>query len=64
MLDKAKRAPKAPKSRTDWARLRSTTDADIARQISGDPDDAPLLSREEILRQYKPHPPRVKPRTA
>jgi putative transcriptional regulator len=29
---------------TDWAAIDAQTDADIARQVAGDPDAAPILS--------------------
>ena|SRR5438045_4305466 len=32
----------------DWARIDATTDADIARQISEDPDTAPIFSAKQI----------------
>jgi putative transcriptional regulator len=32
---------------TDWAAVDAQTDADIARQVAGDPDAAPILSEAE-----------------
>ena len=49
-----------PASRTDWDRLRSMTDAEIVAAAKDDPDSAPILSAEEVRRQYKPHPPRIR----
>ena len=49
-----------PASRTDWNRLRLMTDAEIVAAARSDPDSAPILSLEEVRRQYKPHPPRIK----
>lgn len=34
------------KGRTDWARVRATTDEEIRRQIAADPDVAPELDDE------------------
>ena len=50
----------APASRTDWDRLRLMTDAEIVAAVKGDPDSAPILSAEEVRRQYKLHPPRIR----
>ena len=50
----------APASQTDWKRLRSMTDAEITAAAKSDPDSAPILSLEEVRRQYKPHPPRIR----
>ena len=52
--------PHQPASRTDWERLRTMTDEDIQRGIDNDPDSAPILSDEQMRREYKPHPPRIK----
>lgn len=45
--------PRKHKSRTDWKRLRSLTDEDIARAVASDPDAAPIMPiewwREAIL---------------
>jgi putative transcriptional regulator len=38
------------KAEIDWARVDATTDEDIAAQVAGDPDAAPLLSDDEIER--------------
>jgi uncharacterized protein (DUF4415 family) len=35
-----------PPDRTDWARVRALTDADIAKAVADDPDAAPLLDDE------------------
>jgi len=32
---------------TDWATVDAQTDADIARNVAGDPDTAPILSEAE-----------------
>jgi uncharacterized protein (DUF4415 family) len=32
-----------PPGKTDWARVRALTDADIAKAVAEDPDAAPLL---------------------
>ena len=32
---------------TDWAAVDAQSDADIARQVAGDPDAAPILSEAE-----------------
>jgi uncharacterized protein (DUF4415 family) len=37
--------PDQPKGLTDWARLRTQTDADIDAAIASDPDAAPPLDR-------------------
>ena len=42
--------PKKHKSKTDWARVRALTDADIARAVAAYPDAAPLLSEASSLR--------------
>ena len=38
--------PRKHKSRTDWKRLRSLTDEDIARAVASDPDAAPIMPIE------------------
>ncbi len=53
-----KKADLAP-TQTDWKRLRSMTDEDIARAVADDPDAAPLYTAEE-MKQFKPHPARIK----
>lgn len=35
-------------SETDWARIDAMTDEDIAKQVAGNPDAAPLMSDTEI----------------
>ncbi len=55
MTNKAGLAP----TQTDWKRLRSMTDEDIARAVADDPDAAPIPTADE-LRQYKPAPARNK----
>jgi uncharacterized protein YegP (UPF0339 family) len=40
----------AEESRTDWARLRALTDAEIEAAITGDPDSYSFEQREEIGR--------------
>jgi len=47
-------------SGTDWNRLKTMTDDDIARAVARDPDAAPILPEEEMRRRYKPAPPRIK----
>lgn len=42
--------PKRHKDRTDWARVRALTDADIAAAVAADPDAAPLSSEASWLR--------------
>ncbi len=44
-------------TQTDWKRLRSMTDEDIARAVADDPDAAPIPKTDE-LQQYKPAPAR------
>ena len=39
-------ADEMPPDRTDWARVRALTDADIAKAVAEDPDAAPLLDDE------------------
>jgi uncharacterized protein (DUF4415 family) len=41
-----------PKGKTDWARVRALTDADIAKAVAADPDAAPLLDDEWFKRAY------------
>jgi hypothetical protein len=48
-----------PETQTDWQRLRSMTDEDIARAVANDPDAAPLYTAEE-LKRFKPAPARNK----
>lgn len=55
VTNKADLAP----TQTDWKRLRSITDEDIARAVADDPDAAPILTTDEI-QQYKPAPARNK----
>ena len=43
-LDEAKRM----RGKTDWKRLRTQTDEDIARAVAEDPDAAPLATEEEL----------------
>jgi putative transcriptional regulator len=38
------------KAEIDWRRCDATTDEDIAAQVAGNPDAAPLLTDEEIER--------------
>ena len=47
------------RTQTDWKRLRSMTDADIAQAVADDPDAAPIPTAEE-MKEYKPAPPRAK----
>ena len=54
-VTKAELAP----TQTDWKRLRSMTDEDIARAVADDPDAAPLYTAEE-LKRFKPAPARNK----
>jgi len=54
-VTKAELAP----TQTDWKRLRSMTDEDIARAVADDPDAAPLYTAEEMKR-FKPAPARNK----
>ncbi len=46
-------------TQTDWQRLRSMTDEDIARAVADDPDAAPLYT-DEKLKRFKPAPARNK----
>jgi hypothetical protein len=46
-------------TQTDWKRLRSMTDEDIARAVAGDPDAAPIPT-ESDLKVYKPAPARAR----
>jgi uncharacterized protein (DUF4415 family) len=41
--------PKKHKSKTDWARVRALTDADIAAAVAADPDAAPLSTEASWL---------------
>ena len=43
-------------TQTDWERLRTMTDADIARAVADDPDAAPIPTTTE-MGEYKPAPP-------
>lgn len=47
--------PDLSATRTDWQRLRVTSDEDIARAVELDPDAAPILPAEE-LKTYQPAP--------
>jgi putative transcriptional regulator len=38
------------KAKIDWSRFDATTDEDIAAQVAGNPEAAPLLSDEEVER--------------
>lgn len=58
MTTAATKADLAP-TQTDWKRLRSMTDEDIARAVADDPDAAPLHTAEE-LKRFKPAPARNK----
>jgi hypothetical protein len=58
MTTAATKADLAP-TQTDWKRLRSMTDEDIARAVADDPDAAPLYTAEE-LKRFKPAPARNK----
>ncbi|HZP19832.1 MAG TPA: helix-turn-helix domain-containing protein [Bauldia sp.] len=40
---------KASKPAVDWARIRATTDADIARQVAEDPDTAAEVTLEDLI---------------
>ncbi len=51
--------PELAPTQTDWKRLRSMTDEDIARAVADDPDAAPLYTAEE-LKRFKPAPARNK----
>ena len=46
-------------TQTDWKRLRSLTDDDIARAVAGEPDAAPIPTESE-LKEYKPAPARAR----
>ena len=46
-------------TQTDWRRLRSLTDEDIARAVADDPDAAPIPT-DEGMREYKPAPSRAR----
>ncbi len=58
MTTAATKAELAP-TQTDWKRLRSMSDEDIARAVADDPDAAPLYTAEE-LKRFKPAPARNK----
>lgn len=58
MTKAATKAELAP-TQTDWKRLRSITDEEIARAVADDPDAAPIPTAEE-LKHYKPTPARNK----
>lgn len=60
-MSTTKRRPKAGKrtGSVDWAKVRSTSDEDIARQIEEDPDTAPDvsdwdLSKAKLVRPLQP----------
>ena len=38
------------KSETDWARVQALTDADIEKAAACDPDDAPLLTDDQLAK--------------
>ncbi len=46
-------------TQTDWKRLRSMTDEDIARAVADDPDATPIPTSEE-MKVYKPVPTRAR----
>ncbi len=54
MQQQGERVEDKPEGRTDWDRLRKMTDAEIAQAVVHDPDAAPILSDEEMRREYKP----------
>lgn len=58
MTTATKKAELAPTG-TDWERLRTITDEEIARAVANDPDAAPIPTAEE-LKRYKPTPARNK----
>ena len=45
-----KRRDEADLSRVDWAKVRATTDEDIARMAAEDPDTPPPATDEEMAR--------------
>ncbi len=51
--------PELTPTQTDWKRLRSMTDEDIARAVADDPDAAPIPTESE-LKEYKPAPARAR----
>ncbi len=55
VINKANLVP----TQTDWKRLRSVTDEEIARAVADDPDAAPIYTAEE-MKQFKPAPARNK----
>ena len=58
MATSIKRTDLAP-TQTDWERLRSMTDEDIARAVAEDLDAAPIPTAEE-LKEYRPAPARAR----
>ncbi len=44
-------------TQTDWDRIRTQSDEDIARAVADDPDAAPIFTADE-LKLFKPAPPR------
>ena len=60
MKIKGSNSPNTPATGTDWAALDAMTEEDIIEQVRRNPDAAPILSPEEIKRQYKFHPARSK----
>ena len=46
MVRRTRSKRKSAESKTDWARLRATTDRDIERAVNADPDAAPILDKE------------------
>ena len=55
MQEQGERVEDKPEGRTDWDRLRKMTDLEIEQAVAQDPDAAPILSDEEMRREYKPH---------
>jgi hypothetical protein len=56
----ARETEKLSEGKSDWQRLRSMTDADIARAVASDPDAAPILTPEQLRQEYRPVPARAR----
>lgn len=46
--------------RTDWKRLKAMTDEEISKAAADDPDAPPILTKAEMKKRYRVHPPRIK----
>ena len=60
MLKHKQEAREPVEGKIDWSRVDAMSDEDIARAVQEDPDAAPILDDEQMRRDYKLHPPRIK----